>query len=636
MKLLTLVLASLATTSAWSPTDSYAPGKVDCPSGTLTRKADSISPNEADWIKNRHQVSDASLEAFLNHCNMTDFDVADFLHNKANKSLTIGLAFSGGGYRAMLAGAGQLAALDNRTRGAYESGLGGLLQASTYLVGLSGGNWLVGTIALNNFTSVQQILDDGKIWDLDHSIVNYGGINIIKTFEYYNGIRKDIDAKRDAGFEVSLTDIWGRALSHQFFSTTSDSGAALTWSTVQDADSFTSHQMPFPIVVLNGRAPNTFILNGNSTVFETNAFELGSWDPSVYEFSQVKYLGSGVSDGRTNGTCVQGFDNAGYIMGTSSSLFNQFLLQINTTGLSSRITSVISGLLSDISKDENDIAVYKPNPFYHSSAGDVPTIAQNESLFLVDGGEDGQNVPLSPLIQPERQVDVIFAFDNSADTDANWPNGTSLVMTYDRQTLKQDNGTIFPHVPDAATFRNLNLTSRPAFFGCDAKNLSSLVSITSNGTGKSDIYDSPLVVYIANRPFSYFSNTSTFKMKYDEKEKRGMIENGFEVASRLNHTLDSEWSACVGCAIIRREQERLGIEQSDQCKQCFQRYCWDGKFDSSQDAGLNFTETGLTNGPESTGNKTSMASSLIGQSKDLYMMLGYAFLVTMVFGGFSI
>ena len=34
----------------------------------------------------------------------------------------------------------------------------------------------------------------------------------------------------------------------------------------------------------------------------------------------------------------------------------------------------------------------------------------------------------------------------------------------------------------------------------------------------------------------------------------------------MNLTLDNEWKACVGCAIIRRQQERQGLEQSDQCK----------------------------------------------------------------------
>ena len=93
---------------------------------------------------------------------MKDFDAEKFVKN-TSKPITIGLSFSGGGYRAMLNGAGQLSALDNRTDGASDAALGGLLQASTYLTGLSGGSWLVGTIALNNFTSVQKILKDATI-----------------------------------------------------------------------------------------------------------------------------------------------------------------------------------------------------------------------------------------------------------------------------------------------------------------------------------------------------------------------------------------------------------------------------------------------------------------------------------------
>ena len=45
-----------------------------------------------------------------------------------------------------------------------------------------------------------------------------------------------------------------------------------------------------------------------------------------------------------------------------------------------------------------------------------------------------------------------------------------------------------------------------------------------------------------------------------------MISNGFEIATRSSGSLDDEWAACVGCAIIRREQERQGIEQTEQCK----------------------------------------------------------------------
>lgn len=623
-----LLLAFLSVISiafSWSPTGGYAPGKVDCPDKSLVRAASDISDEEKEWIEGRNKITNENLINFLENCDMKDFDAEKFIKN-TSKPITIGLSFSGGGYRAMLNGAGQLAALDNRTDGASDAALGGLLQASTYLTGLSGGSWLVGTIALNNFTSVQKILKDGDIWDLEHSIVNYGGWNVLSTYNYYKSISDDLNAKEDAGFEVSLTDTWARALSHQFFTELDDFGASLTWSGIRDMDPFKKYEMPFPIVVADGRTPGTQIISSNSSVFEFNAFEMGSWDPSLYQFSDVKYIGTDVDDGEsTNGTCIGGFDNAGYVLGTSSSLFNQFVLQINTTSLSETVQNIISHFLEKVSDAEDDVAIYEPNPFYKTDDAAVKSIVKNDTLYLVDGGEDLQNVPLHPLIQPQRNVDVIFAYDNSADTNESWPNGASLVATYERQFLEQGNGTIFPHVPDVNTFLNLNLTTRPTFFGCDAKNLTSLLPDTSD---KDSVFDSPLVVYTANRPFSYWSNTSTYKLDYEDKEKKGIIQNGYEAASRLNRTLDDEWAACVGCAIIRREQERNGIEQSDQCKSCFDKYCWNGDLDSTDQPGVNFTTSGLTDGE----NQISSGVSLIFEnSHQIMKSIGYALLATVVF-----
>ncbi|KAJ8133844.1 hypothetical protein OY671_012942, partial [Metschnikowia pulcherrima] len=144
------------------------------------------------------------------------------------------------------------------------------------------------------------------------------------------------------------------------------------------------------------------------------------------------------------------------------------------------------------------------------------SIVQNDTLYLVDGGEDGQNIPIYPLLQHPRGVDVVFAYDNSADTDQYWPNGTSMIASYQRQFLDQGNGTIFPHVPDSATFRNLNMTAKPAFFGCSAKNLTSLLP---DGADEDEVYNPPVIVYTANRPFSFYSNTSTFKLSWENEQK---------------------------------------------------------------------------------------------------------------------
>lgn len=47
--------------------------------------------------------------------------------------------------------------------------------------------------------------------------------------------------------------------------------------------------------------------------------------------------------------------------------------------------------------------------------------ATNAELQLIDGGSNGENIPLNPLLVKAREVDVIIAVDGSSDTDDNWP-----------------------------------------------------------------------------------------------------------------------------------------------------------------------------------------------------------------------
>lgn len=571
-------IALAAPAAAWNPNNNYAPTRLECPSNpNFVTRASGLSQVESDWVTARHAVTDPILVDFLKRMNMTDFNPQTFL---SNVSLNIGLSFSGGGYRAMLCGAGQFSALDNRTINSTQPGhLGGLLQASTYLVGLSGGNWMVNSIALNNFTSVQALQGDKDLWDLTNSIYNPGGLNIISTASYYDRIVDDVDDKRDAGYNVSITDIWGRALSQQFIGL-KNGGPALQFSDIREYDAFKNHQMPYPVVVAVGRAPGTKIISTNSTVFEISPYHLGTWDPSLYAFTDTYYLGSNVTNGQpvNNTACVAGFDNGGFILGTSSSLFNQFILRLNSTGVSGTLYKLANTILTDLDEEDNDIAVYGPNPFY--GVPDGSSISNSSFLALVDGGEDAQNVPFYPLQQHVRNVDVVFAYDNSADTKHGWPNGASIAATYIRQFGTQGNHSIFPSVPDNNTFVNLGLNQGPVFFGCNVNNFTELRQQT--GADNSDV--PPLIVYISNAPYSFYSNTSTFKMTYDTGEVAGMIQNGYNVATLGNGTADSEWGACVGCAIIQRELQRRGQSPTPQCQQCYNRYCWNGTLSSNTPA----------------------------------------------------
>lgn len=363
----------------------------------------------------------------------------------------------------------------------------------------------------------------------------------------------------------------GRALAYQFFNGT-DGGVDYTWSSIAETPDFQQGNNPLPLVVADGRNPGEMVVGGNATVYEFNPWEFGTWDPTIYGFVPLEYLGSRFDAGKlpSNESCVRGFDSAGFTIGTSSTLFNQALLQLNTTSIPDAAKDVIQDILGKLSKEDDDIASYEPNPFYNYRNGSSPYASQTR-LDVVDGGEDGQNVPLQPLIQPNRNVDVIFAVDSSADTTYYWPNGTSLIATYTRSLNSSGigNHTDFPAVPDANTFVNEGLNSRPSFFGCNSTNTTSMT---------------PLIVYLPNHPYSYQSNTSTYKMDYEDSERDSLITNGYEVATMNNGTRDSNWTACVGCAILQRSFERTNTALPDICNTCFSTYCWDGKVNSTKPA----------------------------------------------------
>lgn len=473
--------------------------------------------------------------------------------------------------------AGALRAFDSREENSTTTGhLGGLLQSSTYLAGLSGGGWLVGSIFVNNYTTISNLLrrplKTSSVWEFGNSIFKgpaNNGSSLLDISRYFDDIYQAVTDKAKAGFQTSITDYWGRALSYQLIDAT-DGGPSYTWSSIAKEQNFATGDTPLPLLVADGRAPGETVISTNSTVFEFSPWEFGTFDPTIFGFAPLQFVGSNFSNGAlpSGQKCVRGFDNAGYVMGTSSSLFNAFLLNIDSSAVPDIAKKFVTKILQTFNQTNNDIADYSPNPFY--GYHNITNLgSQSGRLTLVDGGEDLQNIPLHPLIQPTRLVDVIFAVDSSADTNYFWPNGTSLVATYERSRNKISNGTSFPAVPDVNTFVNLGLNARPTFFGCNSSNTTS---------------QTPLVVYIPNAPYVYFSNVSTYDPTYNNSERDAIVANGYAVATLGNGTVDSQWPTCVGCAILSRSLERTKTSVPEVCQQCFKKYCWDGTVNSTSPA----------------------------------------------------
>jgi lysophospholipase len=198
--------------------DEYTPTSVSCPASRPTvRSAAKLSPNETSWLDTRRSKTLSAMKDFFGHVKVGDFDVTSYLNQHASNSSNlpnIGIAVSGGGYRALMNGAGALKAFDSRTNNATTSGhLGGLLQSATYLSGLSGGSWLLGSIYINNFTTISslQTHTDGAVWQFGNSILkgpDTGGVQILDSASYYKDLATAVEGKKTAGFDTSITDIW--------------------------------------------------------------------------------------------------------------------------------------------------------------------------------------------------------------------------------------------------------------------------------------------------------------------------------------------------------------------------------------------------------------------------------------------
>ena len=374
----------------------------------------------------------------------------------------------------------------------------------------------------------------------------------------------------------------GRIQGYNFFNA-SHGGVNYTWSSIAQTESFMSGDMPMPLVVMTGNHESTESLSTSPAkypIYETTPWEWGTYDDDIYGFAPLEYLGTRFVDGQVqdNDTCVRGFDNAGFITGTSSDIWNKnsedilFYLKLLQSSYASQPNGTMSKFLKEAIKDFDSAAsstnetvdgpgAYDPNPFYKYNA-DTSPFAQTTNLIVQDGGETSQNVPLYPLIQKKRSVDVIFAVDSlGSESYDYWPTGSSLIATYNRTLLNVANDTSFPEVPDLDTFLNEGLNARPTFFGCNASS------------------QTPLVVYLPNHPITYSSNYPLTQGNFTNAQRDAIIANGYNIATQANGTLDEDWSTCVGCAVLSRSLNRTGTTVPEACTKCFQRYCWNGTVD---------------------------------------------------------
>jgi lysophospholipase len=541
-----------------------------------------ISQDEYSYISARQVKATNNLIEFLDNLQIPDYNQSSFanyfdLLNQSN--INIGLSFSGGGFRALLTGAGELMALDSRTT--KNSTLKGLLDSSAYITGLSGGSILLSTLIFNNWTSVENIINDNNtsIWNMTQSPIS-------TDISYWTKLLNEVSPKKNAGYDISLIDIFGRILSRYMFEKDNDNyGLNFLWSDIKYIDSFIDYDMPFPMIAATGGVDSN-ISDYSSNIFEINPFEFGSFSPYVGGFIPIEILGSQLDAGLPifDDSCTFDFDNAGFLTGASSNILagyqdllleflsgNQTVSELLYENLGTNIsTSYVKLLLNLVNPNYNEtLFALIDNPFFNSSlAFNQSDLTNYEILKLADGGLFEEVIPLDPILVPSRELDIVFAFDNSAQTSDNWPNGESLFATEERWSHSFPNDKFYglPSSPDE--FVQLGLNTRPVFFGCNG---SSLITNQDNpnATVEFNILK-PLLVYIPNIDVTSLSNFTGYTLTYEERD--AAIENGFEI---VQFQEEDDFAQCIGCAIIRRSEERANIEISPFCAQCFNKYCFE-------------------------------------------------------------
>lgn len=520
--------------------DPYAPIPTTCPSTPLIRPATSINSNEASYVSARKTNANTALASWLKR--QGSFNTSSLP--------TVGFASSGGGLRALLETAGVVQGFDIRDSNLNTSGV---YQGLTYESGLSGGAWFLSSLAGNNWPTVSYLKT--TLWEQAFQNTLLVPANLLSTsgLTEYAAVTTDIAAKQAAGYDVTIVDPYGRLLSYQLLQGT-DGGVATRLSSLTSFSNFTSHNVPYPIITSRG-VDNSY--SGqcyptlNATQYEFHPYEYGSWDKGISAFAQTTYMGTNITNGSptTANTCTAHYDNLGYILGTSSDVFNAACEVITpSNSSSSELTNVLEGLVSEVHAPEfQDLFALYVNPFYKYPRS---TLVSNEPLLtLADGGEAGQNDPIWPFIQPARSVDVLIVSDNSADTSDNYPNGTEIRQTYLNAQAASPQLTKMPYIPPVSTFVSEGLNKRATFFGCNEM-----------GT--------MFIVFLPNVPYTYDSGQSTEKLEYTIPETDAMIANGVQIA---NQNGTAGWSFCLGCA-VKNKDSATSLPQG--CNACFEKYCY--------------------------------------------------------------
>ncbi|PHH84380.1 hypothetical protein CDD83_2025 [Cordyceps sp. RAO-2017] len=366
---------------------------------------------------------------------------------------TIATCGSGGGLRALIAGTGSLLAAEDD----------GLFDCVTYTSGVSGSCWLQ-ALYLSSFSqgSIGALLDHLKIRASTHIAyppVAFRSLVTLPTSKYLlSGLVEKL--RGDVNADFGLVDIYGLLLGARFLVPKGDLGVnERDFKLSNQRDHVKLGQRPLPIYTavrheipeLENQTTAAGIEEAKEKAKQESWFQW--YEITPYEFFCEEF-GAGIPTWAMGRKFKGGRDvppEHGFhlpeirmplllgIFGsafcaTLSHYYREIRPLVQSVSGFGAIDDLVSGKNEDLSKVHPIDPARIPN-FAYKMHGMLPnttpkSIYDTEYIQLMDAGMSN-NLPIYPLLRPGRKIDVLVAFDASADIKSD--NWLSVADGYARQ-----------------------------------------------------------------------------------------------------------------------------------------------------------------------------------------------------------
>ncbi|KAL7915634.1 acyl transferase/acyl hydrolase/lysophospholipase [Trichoderma velutinum] len=409
------------------------------------RVSSELCDEEKDYLLRRKLVTRAALADYLG---LKEKDI------NPDDVPTIAMCGSGGGMRALIAGSGSMFATDED----------GLFDCVTYTAGVSGSCWLqllyLSSFSKGSVGSLIQHLKARASTHIAYPPVAFQSLTSLPTSKYLlSGLVEKL--KGDAHADFGLVDIYGLLLGARYLIPRGELGVDARDFKLSNQRLYLRHgQRPLPIYTAVRHEIPAAESQGPpeqdtalSTVEEIKKEPYFQWfEITPYEFFCEEFsagiptwaLGRRFSDGRD--VADHGFHlpevRTPLLMGIFGSAFCATLshyyreirpLLRTITGFQT-IDELVSVRNEGLSKVHPIDPAIIPN-FAYQMYGKLPSttpksILDGEYIQLMDAGMSN-NLPIYPLLRPGRNVDILIAFDASADIKTD--NWLSVADGYARQ-----------------------------------------------------------------------------------------------------------------------------------------------------------------------------------------------------------